>query len=84
MDRTQLQKLSRHFESIETIDWIKLWWIVGFILAIWVGLVSMLPPEIYKPVAIVLAALQSGFLFAARGARFIKDRTEMPPQDGKP
>jgi hypothetical protein len=84
MARMQLKKLSKHFESIETIDWIKLWWIVGFILATWAGLVSMLPPEIYKPVAIVLAALQSGFLFAARGARFIKDRTEMPPPDGKP
>jgi hypothetical protein len=84
MDRTHLQKGSKHFESIETIDWIKLWWIVGFILAVWVGLVTMLPPEIYKPVAVVLAALQSGFLFAARGARFIEDRTGMPSQDGKP
>jgi hypothetical protein len=67
---------------VEDIDWTSLWWVVGVVMAIWTGLVTLLPMSIYKPVAVVLAALQSGLLFAARGSKYVRDKVD-PPPDGK-
>ena len=71
------------FNSLETINWKRLWWVLGIVLTVWTGLVTMLPPEIYKPVAVILAALQSAFLFAARGTVYVTDRNQVPPQGGQ-
>lgn len=78
-----LAKAGSVIQFAEDIDWTRLWWIVGIVLSIWIGLVTLLPPQIYKPVAVVLAALQSGFLFAARGSKYVKEHIE-PPQGGQP
>jgi hypothetical protein len=80
--RRLLERCGGVLQLVENIDWTKLWWIVGIVLSIWIGLVTLLPPQIYKPVAVILAALQSGFLFAARGGKYVKERLE-PPQDGQ-
>ena len=77
-----LAKVRGWIQFAENIDWTRLWWIVGIVLSIWIGLVTLLPPQIYKPVAVVLAALQSGFLFAARGSKYVKEHVE-PPEGGQ-
>jgi hypothetical protein len=79
--RQLLQKLTGWAQFAENINWTRLWWVVGIVLSVWIGLVTLLPPQIYKPVAVILAALQSGFLFAARGSKYVKDRID-PPQEG--
>lgn len=68
---------------VQNVDWVRLWWIVGIVAAFWTGLVTLLPPKVYQPVAVVLAALQAGLLFAARGGKYVADRTQLPPADGK-
>ncbi len=70
------------FTSLEYINWTRLWWIVGIITTFWLGLVTILPAAVFKPVSVILAALQSGFLFAARGGKYVAER-QPPPQDGK-
>jgi hypothetical protein len=77
-------KIKSFFNSIENIDWVKLWWVVGVIFTFWTGMATVLPEKVYKPVAVTVAAIQSAFLFAARGGKYVKDRNVLPPQDGKP
>jgi hypothetical protein len=79
--RQLLQRVGSWIRFAENIDWTRLWWVVGVVLSVWIGLVTLLPPQIYKPVAVILAALQSGFLFAARGSKYVKERID-PPQEG--
>lgn len=72
----------------EQIDWTQLWWVVGIVTVFWGGLAAltiMYPAfdDAYKIVNIVLTAILSALLFAARGNKYVKDRTE-PPADGKP
>ena len=71
------------FNSLENINWTRLWWILGIVTALWLGLVTIMPPNVFKPVSIVLSALQSALLFAARGTKYVQTRTD-PPEDGKP
>ena len=80
--RSLLQKCGGVIELAEDINWVKLWWVVGIVLTIWLGLVTLLPPAVYKPVAVILAALQSAFLFAAKGSRYAKTNT-LPPEGGQ-
>ncbi len=73
---------------VENIDWVRLWWLVGIVTAFWAGLtaLSVMYPwfdTAYKVVNIFLGALVNAALFAARGGKYVRDRTEPPPQDGK-
>jgi hypothetical protein len=71
------------FTGMENINWTRLWWVVGVICVFWTGLVTLMPMSVYKPVAVILAAAQGALLFAARGNKYVANRTE-PPADGKP
>jgi len=71
------------------IDWTKLWWIVGILTAFWSAMagITVLYPQFdpfYKLINIVLGAVSGALLFAARGGKYVTDRTQIPPQDGKP
>jgi hypothetical protein len=69
------------FNSLENMNWTRLWWIIGIITALWLGLVTIIPPEWFKPVSVVLSAVQSALLFASRGTKYVANRIE-PPADG--
>jgi len=56
---------------------------VGIIGSLWLGLAAIVPEQWFKPIAVVLSAVQSAILFAARGTKYVESNTE-PPQDGKP
>lgn len=71
------------FHKLENISWTRLWWAVGIISAFWMGMVTIIPADIFKWVAVPLSALQTAMLFAARGNKYVINRTE-PPADGKP
>ena len=71
------------FNSPETINWTRLWWFIGIITTMWLGLATIIPQDYFKPISIVLSALQSAILFAARGTKYVTNRTE-PPADGNP
>ena len=77
------------FVSLETLNWARLWWAIGILATFWSALagVTLFIPAFdlyYKVINIVLGALTGAMLFAARGGKYIVDRTEPPPQDGKP
>lgn len=77
------------FHSVEHIDWVKLWWIFGALFTFWSGLaaITVMYPAfdpVYKITNIILGAATGAALFAARGNKFVQNRTELPPQDGKP
>jgi hypothetical protein len=74
---------TKWFNSLETINWTRLWWIVGIMTAFWLGLVTIVPIAWFKPVAVILSASQTALLFAARGTKYVANRQE-PPADGKP
>jgi hypothetical protein len=71
------------FNSLESINWTKLWWVVGIITAFWLGLITIVPMTWFKPISVILSALQTAFLFAARGTKYVINRTA-PPADGQP
>jgi hypothetical protein len=71
------------FNSLESMNWIRLWWIVGIVTTLWLGMATIIPMAYFKPVSVVLSALQSALLFATRGTKYVQNRTE-PPADGKP
>jgi|WetSurSiteA1Bulk_404760.scaffolds.fasta_scaffold02632_6 hypothetical protein len=76
------------FNSLESINWTRLWWILGMVTVFWGGLTTMtiIYPAFDKPwklVNIFLTALLAAILFAARGTKYVTGRTE-PPADGKP
>lgn len=71
------------FNRPETINWIRLWWIIGIVTTLWLGLATIIPMEYFKPVSVVMSAVQSAMLFAARGTKYVVNREE-PPADGKP
>ena len=71
------------FVSFEHIDWTRMAWIVGIVIALWIGLDTVLPANVYHTVSKILAAIQAALLFAARGSKYVVNRTE-PPADGKP
>jgi hypothetical protein len=73
---------TKWFNSLENINWVRLWWIVGILTAFWLGLVTVIPMTWFKPISVVLSAAQSAMLFAARGTKYVSSRTE-PPADGK-
>jgi len=72
------------FNTVENINWNRMWWVVGVLTTIWLGLASIVPAKIFSPISVILSAVQSGFLFAARGTRYVQDRNQAPPADGKP
>jgi hypothetical protein len=71
------------FNSLESINWTKMWWVVGIITTFWLGLVTVVPVQWFKVISIVLSALQSALLFASRSTKYVTNRTE-PPADGQP
>jgi hypothetical protein len=71
------------FNKLENLNWIRLWWVIGIISAFWLGLVTIVPMVWFKPISVVLSAIQTALLFAARGTKYVTNRTE-PPADGKP
>jgi hypothetical protein len=75
-----MDKKVKWFHSLETLNWTRLWWIVGIITTFWLGLIMIIPMNWFKVVSIVLSALQTALLFAARGTKYVVNRTE-PPAD---
>jgi hypothetical protein len=71
------------FNSLENMNWTRLWWVVGILAAFWLGLVTIVPPAWFRPISVVLSAVQSALLFASRGTKYVTNRTD-PPSDGKP
>jgi hypothetical protein len=71
------------FNSLENMNWTRMWWIIGMLSTFWIGLATQLPETWYKPVSVILTALQSALLFASRGTKYVAQRTD-PPADGKP
>lgn len=71
------------FNSLENMNWTRLWWLLGIITTLWLGLAAVIPGESYKVISVVLSAIQSALLFATRGTKYVVNRTE-PPADGKP
>ena len=76
------------FPSFESINWTRLWWVVGFTTAFWAGLagITVFFPKFdpyYKCINIILGAVSAAVLFAARGTKYVVNRTE-PPVDGRP
>lgn len=74
---------------VSNIDWVKLWWVAGIISVFWgllVGITIIYPvlDPYYKLVNIVLSAVTGAALFAARGGKYVQNRQELPPQDGRP
>lgn len=74
---------TKWFNNLESTNWVRLWWIIGILTALWLGLVTIIPAEWFRPVSVVLSAVQSALLFAIRGTKYVTTRTE-PPPDGKP
>jgi hypothetical protein len=70
------------FNKLETINWTRLWWIVGIVACFWTGIITLVPADVFKYVAIPLNALQVALAFAARGTKYVVNRIE-PPVDGK-
>lgn len=70
------------FNSLESINFTRLWWIVGILTTLWLGLATIIPMNWFKPISVALSALQSAMLFAARGTKYVANRVE-PPTDGK-
>ena len=73
----------RFFNNPENLNWNRLWWVIGIITTLWLGMATIIPIEYFKPVSVVLSAVQSALLFATRGTKYVVNRQE-PPPDGKP
>lgn len=78
----------RWFNSIENLNWTRLWYIEGIFLAFWGGMswvATMFPKtaKYYMAVNGLLGALALALTFAARGTKYVTNRQE-PPVDGKP
>jgi hypothetical protein len=70
------------FNAFEHMNWNRLWWVIGIITTLWLGLATVVPEPYFRVVSVILSALQSAFLFASRGTKYVADRSELPP-DGK-
>ncbi len=73
---------------VSNINWTALWWIFGVVALLWTGLAELptLFPAFapyYRVISGFLIAAQTAAAFAARGGKFVVNRSE-PPQDGKP
>lgn len=74
---------------VSNIDWVKLWSVVGTLTAFWAGLTALtiVYPGFdtwFKVINIILGAATWGALFAARAGKYVADRSQLPPADGKP
>ena len=73
---------------VENIDWVKLWWIAGVLATFWAGLAALTVvwpafDTVYKVINIIGGAAVGAALFAARGGKYVTDRSQLPPQDGR-
>ena len=73
---------------VKNIDWTQLWYIVGIVVVFWGGLATftVIFPAFdipYKVVNTLLSAAGAATLFAARGGKYVEDRSQVPPADGK-
>lgn len=65
------------------INWTTVRVVVGAITAVWLGLVTLLPSDIYRVVSVILAAIQSGLLVLVRSGNYVEDRSQVPPTGGE-
>lgn len=63
------------------IDWTRLSLVFGFLIVLWTGLVTLLPPGLYEPVSVVLVAIQSALLYLMRAGKSPTNPSN-PPQGG--
>lgn len=59
---------------VEKINWRLLWYVNVILTTMWVGLAAIVPNDWFKPVSVVLMAVQNGFLIATRGEKYLRDR----------
>ena len=70
-----------YFVSIESLNWPRLWLVVGTVAIVWGGIATLVPPRYHGPVMTVLSAVQAGITFAMRAGKYVQDRQEIPPPD---
>jgi hypothetical protein len=74
---------------VQNADWVRIWATVGTISTFWIGLtaLALVWPVFdvwYKVINIILGAAVNAALYAARAGKYVENRTEPPPQDGRP
>jgi hypothetical protein len=69
------------FTSLRNLDITRLWYVMGIVTVVWLGLAAVIPPDIYKYISVVLSAFQAGITFAIRADKYVKNRDEVPPKD---
>lgn len=65
------------------IDWAKAAKIFGALSVFWLGIIKLLPSNVYEPVSIVLIAIQSALLYLTRSGKYVEDRNQVPPTGGE-
>jgi hypothetical protein len=80
-EKSLFHGLKQSIDIVANVNWVKMWYVMGIILAIWLGLATIIPANTYKYVSVVLSALQTGITFAMRGGKYVVNRTELPPKD---
>jgi hypothetical protein len=83
-----IDKLRNFIQFPENVDWTKIWLMLGVLGTFWTSMtaITLIYPSFDKPFKVInllLGALVAATLFAARGSKYVKDRTQDPPQDGK-
>ena len=63
------------FTSLEHIDWTRMLKVVVFITAFWIGLSEVIPDKYYRPVSIILTALQGALILTMRGGKYVETRS---------
>ena len=63
------------------IDWARTAKIFGALSVFWIGIVKLVPPNIYEPVSIVLIAIQSALLYLTRSGKYVENRYQDPPPE---
>jgi hypothetical protein len=63
------------------INWAAVKTIVVAVTAVWIGLATLLPPDLYRVVSIILVAIQSGLIVLVRSGNHAED--SVPPEVSK-
>lgn len=66
---------------VTNINWRLLWYVNLILSTFWIGMAALVPDHWFKPIAVVLMAVQNAFLVAVRGGKYVTDRTIDPPKD---
>lgn len=62
------------FVQWEHINWSRVSLVMAAVATVWIGLSEVVPEEYFKPVMILLTALQSGITVIMRGSVYVEDR----------